>query len=251
MLKSLVFLLGFGLVRFGNLMQGKGYGAKTTPQEVKVISNYIKSGEHGLLMVDVGGNVGDYSACLRKYFSHAEIHIFEPAMVNITKLEARFLHDKAIHISPFGLSNQCERLSLYSELSGSGLGSLSNRRLDHFNINFDVVEPIEVIRFEDYWHSGLGERDIDLIKLDIEGHELDALKGFGNALAKIKIIQFEFGGCNLDTKTSFQDFYYFFKEAGFSLSRITPFGAQPIKKYRELDEVYLTTNYMAINERFK
>jgi len=102
-----------------------------------------------------------------------------------------------------------------------------------------------VIRFEDYWKSELGSENIDFVKLDIEGHELDALNGFGEALKFINVIQFEFGGCNIDTRTFWQDFWYFFTENNFDLYRITPFGKIKITKYRELDEFFSTTNFLA------
>lgn len=86
------------------------------------------------------------------------------------------------------------------------------------------------------------------MKLDIEGYELQALESFGSALAVTKVIQFEFGGCNIDTKTYFQDFWYFFKEHQFDLYRITPFGLQPLNKYTEMDECFRTTDYVAVNQ---
>jgi hypothetical protein len=50
-----------------------------------------------------------------------------------------------------------------------------------------------------------------MVKMDIEGHELTALKGFGAALDVARVLQFEFGGCNIDSRTYFQDFWYFLK----------------------------------------
>ncbi|HIO21636.1 MAG TPA: FkbM family methyltransferase, partial [Nitrospirales bacterium] len=91
----------------------------------------------------------------------------------------------------------------------------------------------------------LDRQHISVCKIDIEGHELDALNGFGEALKHIDVIQFEFGGCNIDTRTFFQDFWYFFTERGFDIYRITPFGAVKINRYRELDEFFTTTNYLA------
>jgi len=93
----------------------------------------------------------------------------------------------------------------------------------------------------------LQRRTIDIAKLDIEGHELAALQGFGDAIRATKIIQFEFGGANIDTRTYFQDYWYFFKEHGFDLFRITPFGHQAIPAYREADEFFSTTNFLAVN----
>lgn len=42
-------------------------------------------------------------------------------------------------------------------------------------------------------------------------------------------VTFEFGGCNIDTRTYFQDYWYFFKTFGFRVFRITPglFASRP------------------------
>ena len=74
------------------------------------------------------------------------------------------------------------------------------------------------------------------------------LKGLGAAISAKNNIQFEFGGCNIGTRTYFQDFWYFFKSHHFILYRITPIGAEPINQYKESEEYFSTTNYVAINE---
>jgi hypothetical protein len=108
-----------------------------------------------------------------------------------------------------------------------------------------------VIRFEDYWTERLGRRDLDIVKIDIEGHELAALDGFGDAILATRVLQFEFGGSNIDTRTYFQDFWYFFRRFEFDLYRITPFGLAYVDRYREVDETFLVTNYVAVNRRTK
>jgi FkbM family methyltransferase len=227
--------------------QGKGYGAGTIKQEVSSVFKHL--GTSPKLAIDIGGNVGKYSQELRRRQSDLEIHIFEPASVNIKKLHTKFAGDSLITINACGISNSAGDSTLFSNEAGSGLGSLSKRRLDHFGIDFNVREDIKLMRFEEYWKSTLNCRVIDIVKLDIEGHELEGLKSFGGALAATKVVQFEFGGCNIDTKSYFQDFYYFFKENNFGLSRITPFGLQHIDGYREIDEFFSTTNYLATNNK--
>ena len=91
---------------------------------------------------------------------------------------------------------------------------------------------------------------IDLLKIDVEGHELDVLEGaramFSNT--SVKFVQFEFGGCNIDTRTFIQDFFYFFKPFGFEIYRITPSGyCQHLPVYKETYEQFITTNFLAVH----
>jgi hypothetical protein len=73
------------------------------------------------------------------------------------------------------------------------------------------------------------------------------MHGMGKAIHQTRIIQFEFGGCNIDTRTYFRDFWSFFNFHNFKLYRITPFGLERITRYRQSDESFATTNYIAIN----
>ena len=61
----------------------------------------------------------------------------------------------------------------------------------------------------------------------------------------IAIIQFEFGNCNIASRTYFQDFYYLL-EPNYRIYRILGHGLRPVRGYRESQEVFLTTNYLAV-----
>lgn len=233
----------FELIEFyASLLQGKGYGSHTVKKEVKILKNILKNPN---LVIDIGANIGSYTSEIIGVYPAAEIHLFEPSKKNFDILNTKF-SIKNIHINNNALSNKSGIGQLFSDKDGSGMASLGKRRLDHFDIEYKELEQVNIITFEEYWKNTLNERKIDLVKIDVEGFELDVLTGFGLALNNVKIIQFEFGGCNLDTKTTFQDFWYFFKENGFSVNRITPFGLQSLKKYHEIDEYYLTTNFICI-----
>lgn len=68
-------------------------------------------------------------------------------------------------------------------------------------------------RLEDYINERKIPR-IDFLKIDIEGHELFALKVFGKYLSDkfITTIQFEYGGANLDSHTSLMEIYDLLKK---------------------------------------
>jgi hypothetical protein len=90
---------------------------------------------------------------------------------------------------------------------------------------------------------------IHLLRLDVEGHELDVLAGSSNMLHKdaIDMVMFEFGGCNIDSRSYFQDFYYFFEKVKMQIYSIAPSGyLYPISSYRKIFEQFRTTKFIAL-----
>ncbi|MDE6886759.1 MAG: hypothetical protein K2P17_06955 [Helicobacteraceae bacterium] len=61
------------------------------------------------------------------------------------------------------------------------------------------------------------------MKIDIEGHKFNALNGVLGIFEKDSIhkLHFEFGGCNIDTRTFFR-ILVFFKEYSMQIYRILP-----------------------------
>ena len=186
---------------------GIGYGSSSIKKELNSFLKFIPDGK---IFVDVGGNKGLYTKEILEVYKPKQIHIFEPSKTNVEILKEKFKDNKFIFINDCGLSNINSNFILYSNESGSGLGSLTKRKLDHVGIYFSVEENIKLIRFDGYWIKNIKEKEIDLLKIDVEGHELEVLEGIGERIKDVKIIQFEFGGCNIDTRTYFQNYWYFF-----------------------------------------
>ena len=83
----------------------------------------------------------------------------------------------------------------------------------------------------------------------MEGHEYSVFKGAETMLKKnsISVIQFEFGGCNIDSKISFQDLYYFLNNYNFSFYRMCKKGRlYPMPTYKEIYEIPLYQNIIAL-----
>ncbi|TNF59668.1 MAG: FkbM family methyltransferase [Rhodobacteraceae bacterium] len=194
----------------------------------------------------MGGNVGNYTAALLAAYPEARVVTFEPSATNIDKLTRRFTGDARVTLVPCAVSDRVGEAQLWADTPGSGLGSLTKRDLSFRNLDFDASETVRTLRFEEYWRDALEAAPIDILKLDIEGHELDALRGAGAAIAHVRAVQFEFGGTNIDTRTYFKDFWDFFTPRGFALHRITPFGPLHIARYSEREESFTTTNYIAV-----
>ena len=248
---SLSTLATFLLKFFGRIeilaakAQGKGYdhGVKN---QVKTIRKLL--GQTPNLAIDIGANVGAFTAQLRKTFPNLEVHMFEPANSLFNQLNTRFFEDDLVYVLPLAVSDERGKECLYFDKDRLELASLTKRRLDHFNIYFDLSESVDVICFEDYWNINLQRRDIDFIKVDVEGYELAVLRSMGQAINFIKVIQFEFGGTCIDAKTYFQDFWYFFEEHNSEIYRITFLGLFHIATYREIDETFVKTDFLAVRK---
>lgn len=199
------------------------------------------------VLFDVGGHVGEYTREFFQKFPKGRSFIFEPSVSHLERLRQNLGTHAAVTICAYGLGAEAAELPLYEDQDISGLASLTQRRLDHINIKMEAVETVK-IRTLDSVLDETGVSSIDLLKMDVEGHELSVLKGATDAMDRrlIKLVQFEFGGCNLDTRTTLQDFFYFFKSYDFSIGLVQPQGrVQPIAHYDEFYEQYRTANFIA------
>ena len=239
-------LLVKSLEKYISLYLGKGWDSQNIDFEIDICLSLLK--EKPKVFVDIGANKGLYTKCLLRKASSIECHMFEPSSFNFELIENQFISNENVKLNKLALSDFKSRGKLFSNSLGSGLASLTKRRLDHFDINMNLEEEVDIIRFDQYWKAF--NKVIDFVKVDVEGYDLDVLKGFGKDIHKTKLIQFEFGGANIDTKTFFQDIWYFFLEHKFLIFRITPRGIIPINYYSERDELLIYTNYIAVNKRF-
>jgi hypothetical protein len=116
---------------------------------------------------------------------------------------------------------------------------------DRVGVDLNHREEIQINTIDNFCEEN-NLTQIDFLKLDIEGNEYRALEGALKMLKgnKIKYIQFEFGGTDIDAKVFFRDFYTLLSPQ-YQIFRILKNGLYPISEYQEIDEVFVTTNYFA------
>jgi FkbM family methyltransferase len=229
------------------LLEAQGFGA----------GGYMSSsGEFGVfnliataapVLFDVGGHVGGYTEEFLKQFPRGRSCIFEPSASHLALLRQRVGGRPEVQIFPVGLGAEPGQFPLYKDQDISGLASLSQRRLDYLDIKMEEVETV-TISTVDMIVEEIGLTTIDLMKIDVEGHDLAVLHGASKTMERgiIKLTQFEFGGCNLDSHTNLQDFFYFFKAYDFAIGLIQPGNRiRLIDRYDEFYEQYRTTNFVA------
>lgn len=237
-------------------LMGIGSGAGVLSSGERVVFSLLKQIKlPPYCIFDVGSNHGQFLDLTLECLGDVDcnIHCFEPGRHTFEILAARRSECSKIVLNNFGIGGKSCDATLHYDSAGSGLASLSRRDLRHLNIEFDKSEQIRIDTIDSYCAKN-SIAHIDLLKIDIEGHELDALGGSAEMIKNncVDIVAFEFGGCNVDSRTHFRDFWDYFNDADFSLFRITPSGyLRPMRKYRESDEQYRTTNYVATANRLK
>lgn len=227
---------------------GEGAGVNDTG-EIWVLK-FAESifGKKNPTIFDVGANEGNYTKLLMKIFkSSSTIHAFEPSKKTFKILSKNFSGNKNIVLNDFGLGKKNEKVTLYSFGKYSGLSSIFDRKLEHKNFKGKTSQIVRIKTLDRYCQEKKIKK-IDFLKLDVEGNEINVLKGSERMLKSrsIDLIQFEFGGCNIDSRTYFRDFWHLLKN--YEIYRILKDGLYLIQKYDEKDEIFTTTNFLAISK---
>ena len=233
-----------------NIQQGKN-APIDNKMEVQFISKFLEE-EKEVLIIDVGGFKGSYTDELLINFPKSDITIFEPSFINYSYLLNKYENNKQVKIENYALSDFSGKAKLYSNNESDTLATLNKRIEKNRGRNFSREEEIEVIRFSNYWNDVLNNRNIDLLKLDIEGSEIKVIKDLESKLNNIYLIQFEFGESNIGSRTFFKDFWDILNENNFLIYRYTHKNFLiAIKEYTEYDEFFRYTNFIAVNQKFE
>lgn len=227
--------------------QGIGAGADVRTSGEAQVFELISA--KAPVLFDVGGHLGAYSKAFLSRFPDGKVFLFEPSAVHVA--QARASLPAQVRFFTIALSDRDGAATLYKDAEVTGLASLTKRDLAHRDIQMDLSETIACRTLDGVVAEEKIDR-IDLLKIDVEGHELDVLRGGQTSFARglIGVVQFEFGGCNLDTRTTLHDFFRFFAPLGYALYLVRPTGGLvALGAYRELYEQYQTTNYVAMRRR--
>jgi FkbM family methyltransferase len=197
-----------------------------------------------MTVFDVGGNNGQYAKlALKTLGEDTVLYSFEPSAKTFERLAE--VKAKNFHAINKGLSaTENKEMILYSNEPGSEWASLYQAKHEHYHVTLDQAEKIALTTLDGFCKNNeVGH--IDFLKIDVEGHEIEVLKGATAMLRgkNIDFIQFEFGLASIAAKIFLKDFFTHLP--GYRIYRILQNGLYEIH-YNERYELFLTTNYLAI-----
>ena len=136
--------------------------------------------------VDIGANVGTFTVELQK--NSKKVICFEPLKENIHYL--KYLIKKNVKLYNFALSNKDNSDYLYIPKINNNF-NYALATLNYKNIiNFKDIKlvKIKIKKFDKLFFYSNSKKNIDFIKIDVEGHELEVLKGMKKFLKNNKPI---------------------------------------------------------------
>ena len=145
--------------------------------------------EHGLqAFFDIGANFGLYSVLLAREPGLTEVHAYEPLPRNADQLCANlFLNalDGRVHVNNQAVGDHAGACELFVDPGSTGVSTLIPDESHRDQRAYQSVVTVQTVVFDDQ-HPLTATRA--LIKVDVEGAELQVLRGMSRFLAANKVV---------------------------------------------------------------
>jgi FkbM family methyltransferase len=129
-------------------------------------------------ILDIGSNIGFISCLFASYNPNSTVHAFEPGAQNFNFLRQNIVGNNISNVIPhnlaMGATNYIGRF-------------LENSAWGHLESSANIFEPnleTAVVKTVDQFVSELDFKSIDLIKIDVEGFEMQVLNGMEKTLSR-------------------------------------------------------------------
>ncbi|WNV09601.1 FkbM family methyltransferase [Tardiphaga sp. 709] len=161
----------------------RGFGEKSALADIKRVSGSPLS-----TILDVGANVGDTTYQFVEAFPEARIHSFEPHPTTCQHAASRFTGNLNVsfHNAAAGSAAGFLELNSYSNSAINSVHAIANSAQVDGEVSLVETVRVPSITLDSFVleHS---LKQIDLLKIDTQGYEVDVLRGAESLLATKKV----------------------------------------------------------------
>jgi len=154
---------------------------RTMDSVVARVLPYLNKQDAGLVVFDIGSNVGTFSKAIRAELPKSTIHAFEPSLRHHEYHVSMQGDDSKTHINNVGAGLEESTLTLWTDDNNLGWNTLVEAQC---TANMQA-RKVSIVPLDSYIEENNSSR-IDLVKLDTEGFEYEALKGMYKSLQKLE-----------------------------------------------------------------
>ncbi|MFB9809000.1 FkbM family methyltransferase [Haladaptatus pallidirubidus] len=183
--------------------------------ELPVIEALLTDVRESDVVFDIGANIGTHTCFVGKSLESGRVIAFEPMPMNAARLRHNLsanLPASKWEVAEFALSNEdgSGTLAVKGQRYGEGKHSLSSDG----ELKIDVFRGETLIE-EDRYPAP------DILKIDVEGAELQVLKGFGERLSDVRVIYVELHhDLSVEYGTSTAEIETYLRDHGFEIDRL-------------------------------
>lgn len=139
------------------------------------------------IILEAGGNCGEDTIRMKSMWPNATMHVFEPLPISFEKMMLSTKHLSLVHCYPYALTTFSGETNFYIDIPNNAASSVGypvewNER--EFNKTPIKVPCITI----NQWAKLNNISKIDFMWLDMEGHELSALRHASDILKTVKVI---------------------------------------------------------------
>lgn len=198
------------------------------------------------IILDIGGGIGASLKLFAENFPDKKIIVFEPVTENFDAIKERFPHNKNIELIKTAVGNEESEIeiNIAGRITSSSLLQLvADPDSDVFNeknLGQVRVEKIKIVRLDDVFSDCKDE--IGIMKIDVQGFEMDVLKGAESTLGRTNIIVLEVNNHEgYLGSAKYYDIDSYLRNHNFSLYNIFP-SIIDDGKLKEWDIIYLNNS---------
>jgi FkbM family methyltransferase len=203
-----------------------------------------------LLAFDVGASRGEWTKAVLAHKPGAVVYCFEIVPSLAAALRHQFAGLPNVRVCEHGLSSVSRQLDVFWNKTLDTTSAVDPARHEgDFFIGSEIVRVGGQVKTGDSVMASLSNPKIDLLKMDVEGHEMEVLSGFRETLASAacrpRVIQFEYGDTWLPRRHTLREAYMLLEPFGYTIGRLYPDGVD-FKGYEFKDDHFRIGNYVAI-----